>query len=172
MFVQDVGQYSPSRAGSLLVLPGIALAITIALAGRLTDRVEPRRIVAAGLLCFAVSSALFAFADGRTTFSLLCLWLILGRVGLGMIIPALNVGAVQAVAPREMPYAAASVNFVRQLGGAIGVNLLAVLLEWRLDSNAAAGREAAAFQECFWVVTMAFAAALLPAFSMRRHAQH
>ena len=59
-------------------------------------------------------------------------------------------------------------NFVRQLGGAIGVNLLAVLLEWRLDVHGAASA-ATAFQECFWVVTMAFAAALLPAWSIRKH---
>jgi MFS transporter, DHA2 family, multidrug resistance protein len=172
VFVQDVGHYSPSRAGSLLLPPGFALAVTIALAGRLADRIEARRIVVAGLLCFALSSALLAFADARTTFAVLCLWLVVGRVGLGMIIPGLNVGAVQSVAAPDMPYAASSVNFVRQLGGAIGVNLLAVLLEWRLGADADSGREAAAFQECFWVVTMAFAGALLPAFSIRKHAHN
>jgi DHA2 family multidrug resistance protein len=172
VFVQDVGHYSPSRAGSLLLLPGVALAITIGLAGRLTDRTEPRRIVLVGLACFALSSALLAFANVQTTFVVLCLWLVLGRAGLGMIIPALNVGAVQSVAAQDMPYAASSVNFVRQLGGAIGVNLLAVVLDWRLGSNTEPGGEVLAFQECFWVVTMAFAAAMLPALSIRRYAHH
>jgi DHA2 family multidrug resistance protein len=156
----------------LLLLPGIVLGVTMVGAGRLTDRMEPRRIVAAGLACFAVSSALLAFAGGQTTFFLLALWLVVGRVGLGMIIPALNVGAVQALDAKYIAYAAASVNFVRQLGGAIGVNLLAVLLEWRLASKTGPGSEAAAFQECFWVVTIAFAAAILPALSIRRHAHN
>jgi hypothetical protein len=48
------------------------------------------------------------------------------------------------------------------------VNPLAVLLEWRLGVHGAAGA-ATAFQECFWVVTIAFAAATLAAWSIRRH---
>jgi len=45
---------------------------------------------------------------------------------------------------------------------------LTVLLEWRLGVHGAAG-VATAFQECFWVVTIAFAAATLAAWSIRRH---
>jgi len=169
VFVQDISGYSPSRAGYLLLWPGLALALAIALAGKLTDRVEPRWVVAAGLACFALSSALLAVAGVQTSFAELVAWLILGRIGLGMIIPALNVGAVQALDSQYVAYAAASVNFVRQLGGAIGVNLLAVLLEWRLGAHAEPGGAATAFQECFGVVTIAFAAALIPALSMRKH---
>jgi MFS transporter, DHA2 family, multidrug resistance protein len=170
VFVQDVAHYTPSRAGLLLLVPGIVLGIIMVGAGHLTDRTEPRRIVATGLACFALSSALLALSNGETTFLLLVLWLVIGRAGLGMIIPALNVGAVQALDAKFIAHAAASVNFARQLGGAIGVNLLAVLLEWRLASESGPGGEATAFQECFWVVTIAFAAAILPALSIQRHA--
>jgi DHA2 family multidrug resistance protein len=169
VFVQDISGYSPSRAGYLLLWPGLALALAIAVAGKVTDRVEPRWVVAVGLACFALSSALLAVAAQETSFTDLVLWLLLGRVGLGMIIPALNVGAVQALDSQYVAYAAASVNFVRQLGGAIGVNLLAVLLEWRLSVHAGPSGAALAFQECFWVVTIAFAAALIPALFMRKH---
>jgi MFS family permease len=142
--------------------------VTIALAGRWTDRIEPRRIVIAGLALFALSSLLLAFAGRTTDFVILGLWLLIGRIGLGMIIPALSVAAVQALDESYIAYAASAVNFVRQLGGAIGVNLLAVLLEWRLGAHGAAGA-ATAFQECFWVVTIAFAGATAAAWSIRRH---
>ena len=168
VFVQDVAGYSPSRAGALLIVPGVGLAVTIALAGRWTDRVEPRRIVIAGLALFALSSLLLAFAGRGTGFVVLGIWLLIGRIGLGMIIPALSVAAVQALDERYIAHAASSVNFVRQLGGAIGVNLLAVLLEWRLGVHGPAGA-VTAFQECFWVVTIAFAAAIAAAWSIRRH---
>ncbi|MEP6996202.1 MAG: DHA2 family efflux MFS transporter permease subunit [Betaproteobacteria bacterium] len=168
VFVQDVAGYSPSRAGALLIIPGLGLAVTIALAGRWTDRIEPRRIVIVGLALFALSSLLLAFAGRNTGFAVLGIWLLIGRVGLGMIIPALSVAAVQALDERYIAYAASSVNFVRQLGGAIGVNLLAVLLEWRLGVHGTAGT-VTAFQECFWVVTIAFVAATAAAWSIRRH---
>ena len=168
VFVQDIAGYSPVGAGNLFFLPGLVLAGTIILAGRLTDRASARYIIAAGLSCFAVSSLLLALATGVTAFWLLALWLSVGRAGLGLIIPSLNVGAVQALPAEHLGHAAAVVNFSRQLGGAIGVNLLAVLLEWRLAAYAGSGGATPAFRDCFLVVTIAFAAALIPALAIKR----
>jgi MFS family permease len=169
VFVQDIAAYGPAKAGNLLLAPGLALALAIALGGRLTDRTAPRRVVAWGLACFALSSLLLAFASGNTAFWLLSLWLTIGRVGLGFIIPALNVGAVESLPPQYLGQASAAVNFARQLGGAVGVNLLAVLLEWRLSAYGTVGSATPAFRDCFLVVTIAFAAAVIPASSIRKH---
>ncbi len=168
VFAQDIAHYDAARAGYLLLPPGIALAIAIAVGGRLTDRVEPAPIIVAGLALFALSSLLLAFAGPYTGFTLLALWLVIGRAGLGMLIPALNVGAVQALSGTELAYASSAVNFVRQLGGAAGVNLLAVVLEWRSDAFGASD-PARPFHECFAIVTLAFAAAIIPAWSIRKH---
>jgi len=169
VFVQDIAAYGPAKAGNLLLVPGFALALAIALGGRLTDHTAPRHVVMSGLACFALSSLLLAFATGATAFWLLALWLTIGRVGLGFIIPALNVGAVESLPPQYLGQASAAVNFARQLGGAVGVNLLAVLLEWRLSAYGAEGDATLAFRDCFLVVTIAFAAAVIPAFSIRKH---
>ena len=90
-----------------------------------------------------MSSLLLAFSGAATGFALLALWLVIGRVGLGMLIPALNVGAVQSLAGTELAYASSAVNFVRQLGGAFGVNLLAVVLEWRAAAHRGGRRRTA-----------------------------
>jgi len=171
VFVQDISGYGPARAGNLLLVPGLALAVAIAWGGRLTDRAPPRYVISAGLACFAASSLLLAFATGTTAFWILALWITIGRVGLGLIIPSLNVGAVQTLPPAYLGHASAAVNFARQLGGAIGINLLAVLLEWRLDSVGEPGGATMAFRDCFGVVTIAFAVALVPALSIRKHAE-
>src|SRR5439155_1115301 len=94
------------------------------------------------------------------------------RAGLGLIIPALNVGAVQTLPDEYLGHAAAAVNFARQLGGAVGVNLLAVLLEWRLDTYLGSGGATPAFRDCFLVVTIAFAAAVIPALAIRKLSRH
>jgi len=57
---------------------------------------------------------------------------------------------------------------VRQLGGAFGVNLLAVVLEWRAAATGAANA-ARPFHECFAIVTLAFALAIVPAWFIRKH---
>ena len=167
VFVQEIAAYNASRAGYLLLPPGIALALAIAAGGRLTDRVEPRYVIVGGLVLFALSSLLLAFSSAATAFWLLALWLVIGRAGLGMLIPALNVGAVQSLSGTELAYASSSVNFVRQLGGAAGVNLLAVALEWRLAAHGPA-MAVRAFHECFAFVTLAFVVAIIPAWSIRK----
>jgi MFS transporter, DHA2 family, multidrug resistance protein len=167
VFVQDIAAYNASQAGYLLLPPGIALALAIVAGGRLADRIEPRFVIVAGLVLFASSSLLLAFAGAATGFLLLTAWLVIGRVGLGMLIPALNVGAVASLSGTELAYASSSVNFVRQLGGAVGVNVLAVLLEWRLGAYGPANA-ARAFHECFALVTLAFAVAIMPAWSIRK----
>jgi EmrB/QacA subfamily drug resistance transporter len=168
VFVQDIAAYSASDAGWLLMPPGLALAVTLAVAGRLADRIEPRYVVTGGLALFALSSLLLAWTDARTAFWLFATVLVVGRVGLGLIIPGLNVGAVQPFEGTALAQASAAVNFIRQLGGAAGVNALAVLLDWRLAVNAPTGGPLAAFHECFIVVTIAFALAVVPAWAMRR----
>ena len=165
VFVQDVAGYNASQAGYLLLAPGISLAFAIVVGGRLTDRVDARVVIVAGLALFALSSLLLAFAHGATAFWLLTVWLVVGRVGLGMLIPALNVGAVASLSGTELAYASSSVNFVRQLGGAAGVNVLAVLLEWRLGAYGSANA-VRAFHEAFALVTLAFAVAIIPAWSI------
>ena len=169
VFVQDIAGYGPARAGNLLLAPGFALALAIALGGRLTDRAPPRHVVVGGLACFALSSLLLAFASAQTAFWLLAVWLTIGRIGLGFIIPALNVGAVESLPPQYLGQASAAVNFARQLGGAVGVNLLAVVLDWRLSVYGSGAAATLAFRDCFLVVTVAFAAAAIPATSVRKH---
>ena len=97
VFAQEIAHYDAAQAGYLLLPPGIGLAVAIAIGGRLTDRMQPAPIIVAGLALFAASSLLMAFSGSQTGFVLLALWLIIGRVGLGMLIPALNVGAVQSL---------------------------------------------------------------------------
>ncbi|MBS0319994.1 MAG: DHA2 family efflux MFS transporter permease subunit [Proteobacteria bacterium] len=167
VFVEAVARYDAARAGNLLLLPGLALAVAIAIGGRMTDRTGPRRIVLAGLALFAASSALLMTTGSATSFWTFAAWLVVGRIGLGLIIPALNVGAVQSLTGPEIAYASSGVNFVRQLGGAAGVNLLAVYLDRRL-AILGPGDAERAFHESFLWVALAFAIALVPAWALRK----
>jgi EmrB/QacA subfamily drug resistance transporter len=161
VLVQEVAHFSASRAGLLLLIPGIALGIAIVFGGRLSDVIGPRPIIIGALVMFALSSFLLTFAAPETGFWTLGAWLAIGRIGLGLMIPALNVAALQPFKGIEIAQASGAVNFVRMLGAAIGVNLLAILLEWRLDVYGPGAP--AAFHECFAVVTLAFLIATIPA---------
>jgi MFS transporter, DHA2 family, multidrug resistance protein len=101
------------------------------IAGRLTDAMPARSTLMFGLLLFALSSYLMADVDTNTPFWLFAWWIILGRIGLGFIMPSVNVAAMRALPMTLLSQSAGAINFVRQLGGALGVNLISILLEWR-----------------------------------------
>ena len=52
--------------------------------------------------------------------------------------PSMNAGALRALPPRWVGQGSGAVNFARQFGGALGVNLLSILLERRTQLHAQA----------------------------------
>jgi len=102
----------------------------------------------------------------------LATWIVIGRVGPGTTIPSLNIGALKTVAPEHLAQASGAVNFFRQLGGAIGVNVLSILLEWLSSRSPQAGQtirqvQDAAFSDCFLVLAAVFLLAIYPAWRTR-----
>jgi EmrB/QacA subfamily drug resistance transporter len=131
LFTELVQGYTPTRSGLLLMPAGFGLAVISPLAGHLGDRLPPWVPVMAGLTLFGLSNALCGGADVDTPFLSMTVWVMLGRMGLGLITPSLNAGALRALPPELLAVGSGTVNFVRQLGGALGVNLLSVLIERR-----------------------------------------
>ena len=121
-----------------------------------------------GLALLALSFALMATVSPATALWVLMLWTVVGRIGLGFVLPSLTLGAMPGLGADAMPQAASVISFLRQLGGAIGVSLVGILLEWRLRMHAAAGEAAlAGFADTFWLVAALSALATLAALRMR-----
>ena len=136
LFVQTVQGYTPTRSGLLLMPAGFVLAMASPLGGHLADRLPPWLPIAAGLALFGVSNVLCGGVDIDTSFWSLAGWIVMGRIGLGLITPALNAGALRALPPEQLAQGSGAVNFVRQFGGALGVNLLSVVIDRRTTFHA------------------------------------
>jgi EmrB/QacA subfamily drug resistance transporter len=129
LFVQTVQGYTPTESGLLLMPAGIALGMVFPLAGQLSDRFPPYVLIFIGMSLFAVSNYLMSHVDTDTAFWTFANYVVLGRVGMGFILPSLNSGALRVLDPHLISDGAGAINFIRQLGGAIGVDLLSVYLE-------------------------------------------
>ncbi|OJX34119.1 MAG: MFS transporter [Burkholderiales bacterium 68-12] len=128
---------APAHVGSILLPAGIVLAITIPLAGRLADHRPTRQLVATGLFLLAASFALMVLLRVGSPLWLLALFSILGRIGLGFILPSLNLGAMRTLDKSQVSQGSSAISFLRMLGGAAGVSLCAIVLEWRLAAHGA-----------------------------------
>jgi predicted MFS family arabinose efflux permease len=168
---------SASFVGAILLPAGLLLAVTIALVGRLADRQPAYRLVSIGLALLALSFALMLTLGGPGTpwaVPMLVAWTVLGRVGLGFILPSLNLGAMRSLPQSDIPQGASVINFLRMLGGAAGVSVCGIVLEWRLRAHGAsltaagdAKARLAAFDDTFAMLAALCALALLAAWRMR-----
>ena len=131
LFVQTVQGYSPTRSGLLMVPGGIVMMMAFPIAGRLSDKLPSYQLVMFGLFVFGASSLLMIDAHTDTPFWVFAIWIMIGRVGLAAIMPTLTVSAVATLKPEQLSQGAGAINFTRQLGGAVGVNLMALLLDRR-----------------------------------------
>ncbi len=136
LVVQLVQGYTPTRSGLIMMPGGLAVAFVFLLAGRMADFIPPWIPVCLGLAIFAASSLLMGQVGTDTPFWTLALWILVGRIGLGLTMPNMNIGAMRALPPALLGQGAGGINFFRMLGGAFGTNLLSVHLERRTQHHA------------------------------------
>ena len=165
---------SASHAGTVLLPAGLVLAATIAGVGRLADRKPTWLLVSVGLGLLAASFALMLTVKLTSALWLLALWATLGRIGLGFILPSLNLGSLRPLPKELMPQGASAISFVRMLGGAIGVSLCGIVLEWRLAAHgdslantASSPARLAAFNESFLMLAALCVVAMVAALQLR-----
>ena len=165
---------SPSHVGTVLLPAGFMLGITIPLVGRLSDRQPTHLLVSTGLVLLASSFALMGTHGSNTGLWLLVAWAIVGRIGLGFILPSLNSGSLRGLHRDLLPQGSSSINFLRTLGGAAGVSLCGIVLEWRvaahgdvLTNPASSAGRMAAFNETFFMLAALCALALLASWRLR-----
>ncbi|HJW04642.1 MAG TPA: DHA2 family efflux MFS transporter permease subunit [Azospira sp.] len=171
VFLQTVLAYNATTAGFALFPAGIALALVTPGAGHLADKVPAHRQTALGLLLFTLSFlalAWLALGRGQGDIPLLPALMaavVLGRVGLALILPALNLGALRGLEAAQVGQGSGLVSCVRQVGGAVGVGLGAVYVEWR-SSSLGIGGGGQAFAEVFLIVAVTFFLAMAAALGM------
>jgi len=130
LFLTGVWHYKIIWAG-LAVTPGPLVVASVAgPAGRLAARVGFRRVLLAGTTIFTLGLLMFALRIGLQP-DYLTRWLpatiVLG-LGIGLTFPVLGATAVSSLQAERYAVGSAVNQTARQVGGAIGIALLVVLL--------------------------------------------
>lgn len=114
--------YSPFTTGVRL-LPWTAAPLVIApLAGRLSDRIGRRPVLASGLFLQAVGLAWFGLvASASAQYGSLVVPLLVAGVGISMALPTAATAAISAVRPEDIGKASGTNSTLQRLGAVIGV---------------------------------------------------
>jgi EmrB/QacA subfamily drug resistance transporter len=123
-YCQLVLNYSPLTTG-LRLLPWTATPLLIApLAGRLSDRIGQRPILATGMLLQATGLGWFALAAATPPrYTALAVPLLVAGVGISMALPTTATAAMSAVERDELGKASGTTSMLQRLGGVFGVAL-------------------------------------------------
>jgi EmrB/QacA subfamily drug resistance transporter len=120
--------YEPIEAAFALAVVPLCGLVAWPFVGRAADRRAPGELAKPALILMAIGLLIVSFLPSTSGDALAYLrilpGLILIGVGMGIGFPALNVGAMGAVAGPEVGLASGILNTARQLGAAIGVAIL------------------------------------------------
>jgi EmrB/QacA subfamily drug resistance transporter len=130
LFLTGVWHYSILKAGVALTPGPLMAALTAAIGGRLSDRFGQRLVAVPGSLLFATGALLFALNTGAEP-SYLDAFLpanMIGGAGVGLAFAGFGSAAVAELPRNRFATGGAISNATRQIGGALGVSTLIVVL--------------------------------------------
>jgi EmrB/QacA subfamily drug resistance transporter len=175
LYMQLVLGYSPLEVG-LAFFPGSLLMglMSLGFTDRINMRFGPRNVLITGLGFLLVAMLLFLRTpvDGNYLTDLFPTMIIFG-FGAGVAFPALMMLAMSGATPQDAGLASGLVNTMGQVGGAIGLAVLATISTERTDSLLAEGKSMAealngGFHLAYLVGAAATAVAILTAVTVLR----
>lgn len=135
LFMQGVLGTSATRAGATLTPMVLGWTIGAVVGGQLLLRVGPKRIaiVAMGLMSVGAFVLAQISTDSSQTQALVAM-LLMG-IGMGMTVTSYLVSVQNRVSRRRLGVATSSLQFIRQIGGTIGVSLMGAVMAARLSAG-------------------------------------
>jgi len=128
LFCQQISGYTPMLAGLVLSIQSFGTLISIMLAGRLFNKIDPRLMVTLGCLAAGIGSWYMAQFYAEIDFWNIAGPGILRGIGSGFIFIPLTTLSLGAVSVENMGTASGLFNMVRTIGGSVGIAILVAML--------------------------------------------
>jgi MFS family permease len=165
LYLQRVLGYDAVRTGAAFLPISLSIGVlSLGFSARLNARFGPRNVLLPALVSMAAGLFLLSRVpvDGHYVADLLPAMVLLG-IGGGLSFPALMTLAMSAAKPEDSGLASGLVNTTQQVGGALGLAILATVAENRTGSATSAAALVDGYGTAFTVASGLVVAALLVA---------
>ncbi len=137
LYLAIVHGYSASQIGQVLMWSGLPQLLITPLVPILMKKIDPRMLIAYGLVMFAISCGLNGFMSHDYAGEQLIFAMVVRALGLPFIITPLSAMATAGLEKEQTGSASALFNMMRNLGGSIGTALAATLVTQREQFHSA-----------------------------------
>jgi DHA2 family multidrug resistance protein len=135
VFLGRVRGYNSMQIGETMFVTGIAMFFASPIAGRLSAKVDLRKMLAAGLLMFGTSLWWLGHFTSQSAFWELLLPQALRGFSMMFVMLPANQIALGTLPPQQLKNASGLYNLMRNLGGAVGLALITTMATSRLDMH-------------------------------------
>jgi DHA2 family multidrug resistance protein len=136
IYLQNSMGYTALQAGSLFLPMGIIQGFTAPISGRISDKLNPKIPLFVGVILFSYSFYLNSNLSWLSELHSIMVSLYIRGFAMGLMFTALTTISLSEIPRDKMAQASAITNSIRQLGGSLGVALLATLLTSRVNYHA------------------------------------
>ena len=128
LYVQNILGYSPTKAGAIFLPMTILIILIAPQAGKASDRIGGRWLMAGGMATLGVSLLLYQRVGLHSDFWTLLPAMVLGGVGMAMTMSPMTSVAMGSVPVDKAGVGSGVLNSFRQVGGSLGIALMGAIL--------------------------------------------
>jgi DHA2 family multidrug resistance protein len=127
-FLQLMMGYSAEKAGEVLSPAGFMLMVLFPIAGVLSTKVDPRWMIACGFGMTSIALYHITHLSLAIDFRTIMLWRMYQMSGLAFIFIPISILSYVGVPPEKSNQISGISNFIRNLGGSVGISMLTTFL--------------------------------------------
>ncbi|CBL43747.1 Drug resistance transporter, EmrB/QacA subfamily [gamma proteobacterium HdN1] len=135
MFLGGVRHLNSLQIGAIMFVTGAVMFLAAPIAGRLTDKVDLRYLLVAGLVILGIGLMMNNHLTADSDFDDFFWPQVVRGIGVLLCLVAASRLALGSLPQAEVPNASGLFNLTRNLGGAVGLALLDTLLDIRVDHH-------------------------------------
>ena len=135
LFLQNIQGYSALQAGARTLPWTMMILFVSPIAGRLNARVGARYLAAAGMALLSVGMLGLTQLQADSPYSHIWPFFTLAGIGTALAMPTLSATAMGAIPAEKAGVASGVLNTARQVGGALGIAVLAAVATGRITAR-------------------------------------
>jgi len=139
IYMQTFRGWSPIQAGAALLPWTLMVVIFAPIAGKLSDRVGSRWLMAGGMTVVAICCLLLSTVTLHSSFWHMLPAFILGGLGMSFVMTPMSAAAMGAAPVDKAGVASGVLNTFRQVGVALGIGIMGAIISNRAAAAAADG---------------------------------